>query len=56
MGDHRDDCGTDRGLVHGAALEGGDIVKPLGERVLGVLSPATCQAWPDEVIDPWRHR
>ncbi|WP_193075555.1 DNA-directed RNA polymerase subunit beta' [Pseudomonas sp. FME51] len=29
------DCGTDRGLVMKPHIEGGDIVEPLGERVLG---------------------
>src|SRR5690554_4835733 len=45
------DCGTDQGLVMKPHIEGGDIVEPLGERVLGrvaaqdVLKPGT-----DEVI------
>ncbi len=29
------DCGTDRGLLMAPHIEGGDIVEPLGERVLG---------------------
>ncbi|WP_339652265.1 DNA-directed RNA polymerase subunit beta' [Halopseudomonas pelagia] len=47
------DCGTDRGLVMAPHIEGGDIVEPLGERVLGrtiardVIKPGT-----DEVIVP----
>ncbi|WP_022964799.1 DNA-directed RNA polymerase subunit beta' [Halopseudomonas pelagia] len=47
------DCGTDRGLVMAPHIEGGDIVEPLGERVLGrtiardVVKPGT-----DEVIVP----
>mgnify|MGYP003626836582 FL=1 len=41
------DCGTDRGLVMAPHIEGGDIVEPLGERVLGrtiardVIKPGT---------------
>jgi DNA-directed RNA polymerase subunit beta' len=41
------DCGTDRGLVMAPHIEGGDIVEPLGERVLGrtiardVVKPGT---------------
>ena len=41
------DCGTDQGLVMKPHIEGGDIVEPLGERVLGrvaaqdVLKPGT---------------
>ncbi|KEA62242.1 DNA-directed RNA polymerase beta' subunit [Marinobacterium lacunae] len=40
------DCGTDKGLVVQPMIEGGDVVVPLGERVLGrvvaadVLTPA----------------
>ena len=30
-----DDCGTDRGLLMAPRIEGGDIVQPLGERILG---------------------
>jgi DNA-directed RNA polymerase subunit beta' len=41
------DCGTDRGLLMTPIVEGGDVVEPLGERVLGrtvsedVSSPGT---------------
>jgi len=41
------DCGTSRGLLMTPHIEGGDVVEPLGERVLGrvvardVLSPAS---------------
>jgi len=47
------DCGTSRGLLMTPHIEGGDVVEPLGERVLGrvvardVLSPAS-----GEVIVP----
>ena len=30
-----DDCGTDRGLNMTPVIDGGDVVEPLGERVLG---------------------
>jgi len=49
-----DDCGTDRGLDLTPLVEGGDIVEPLRERVLGrltaedVVRPGT-----DEVIAPF---
>ena len=29
------DCGTDKGMVMSAVIEGGDVVVPLGDRVLG---------------------
>ncbi len=29
------DCGTDQGMVMAAVIEGGDVVEPLGNRVLG---------------------
>ena len=43
------DCGTDKGLLMSPHIEGGDIVEPLGERVLGrvvardVLKPGSDQ-------------
>jgi DNA-directed RNA polymerase subunit beta' len=48
-----EDCGTDKGLVVQPMIEGGDVVVPLGERVLGrvvaedVLNPAG-----DDVLIP----
>jgi len=48
-----DDCGTEKGLSMHSLIEGGDVVEPLGERVLGrvtaeeVRDPAT-----DDVIIP----
>ena len=30
-----EDCGTDKGLLVSAVLEGGDVISPLGERILG---------------------
>ncbi|CBL43942.1 DNA-directed RNA polymerase beta\' subunit [gamma proteobacterium HdN1] len=50
---NEDDCGTKRGLMMTPIIEGGDVVEPLGERVLGrvvavdVLKPGT-----DEVVVP----
>ncbi|MFT0213648.1 DNA-directed RNA polymerase subunit beta' [Pseudomonas sp. F1_0610] len=47
------DCGTDRGITMTPNIEGGDVVEPLGERVLGrviaqdVLNPAG-----DDVLIP----
>ena len=29
------DCGTDQGLTMSPVIEGGDIIAPLGDRVLG---------------------
>jgi DNA-directed RNA polymerase subunit beta' len=48
-----DDCGTEAGLIMSPLVEGGDVVEPLRERVLGrltaedVLRPGT-----DEVVAP----
>lgn len=39
------DCGTDRGLTMTPNIEGGDVVEPLGERVLGRVIAA-------DVFDP----
>ena len=42
-----EDCGTDRGLTVSAVVEGGEVISPLGERILGrsaardILHPAT---------------
>ena len=30
-----DDCGTENGFVMRAVIEGGDIIEPLSERILG---------------------
>jgi DNA-directed RNA polymerase subunit beta' len=30
-----DDCGTDQGFIMRAVIEGGDIIEPLSERILG---------------------
>jgi DNA-directed RNA polymerase subunit beta' len=36
-----DDCGTEQGLLVAAIIEGGDVVEPLGDRVLGRVVAAT---------------
>jgi len=47
------DCGTSEGLVMTAVIEGGDIVMPLGGRVLGrVVAQDVMNATNDEVIIP----
>ena len=47
------DCGTDRGLVMKPHIEGGDIVEPLGERVLGrVAAVDVIKPGSEEVILP----
>ena len=48
-----EDCGTKEGLVMTPLIEGGDIVEPLGERVLGrVVSVDVLKPGTDEVIAP----
>ena len=39
------DCGTDRGLTVGAVVDGGEVLEPLGDRILGRTA---C----DDVLDP----
>mgnify|MGYP002619844301 CR=1 FL=1 len=47
------DCGTDNGLLMSPHIEGGDIVEPLGERVLGrVVARDVFKPGTDEVIVP----
>jgi DNA-directed RNA polymerase subunit beta' len=38
------DCGTDQGLLVSAIIEGGDVVEPLGDRVLGRVVAANVYA------------
>ncbi len=46
-----DDCGTERGLSMHPIIEGGDVVEPLRERILGrVTSKDVCKPGSDEVI------
>ena len=47
------DCGTDKGLIMKPHIEGGDIVEPLGERVLGrVAAVDVIKPGSEEVILP----
>ena len=47
------DCGTDNGLLMSPHIEGGDIVEPLGERVLGrVVARDVLKPGGDETIVP----
>lgn len=38
------DCGTEHGLLMTPHIEGGDVVEPLGERVLGRVIAVTCSS------------
>ena len=45
------DCGTDYGLMVTSLIEGGDVVEPLSERVLGrIVAQDVCKANSDEVL------
>jgi DNA-directed RNA polymerase subunit beta' len=45
------DCGTDYGVMLTSLIEGGDVVEPLSERVLGrVVAQDVCKADSDEVL------
>jgi DNA-directed RNA polymerase subunit beta' len=45
------DCGTDNGLIMTAVIEGGDVVEPLGNRVLGrVVAKDVFNAAGDEIL------
>ena len=47
------DCGTDHGLLMTPHIEGGDVVEPLGERVLGrVIARDVFKPGTDDVIVP----
>ncbi len=47
------DCGTDGGLVMTPHIEGGDVVDPLGDRVLGrVIAQDVLKPGSDEVLIP----
>ncbi|HIG44415.1 MAG: DNA-directed RNA polymerase subunit beta' [bacterium] len=47
------DCGTDEGLVMTAVIEGGDVVMPLGKRVLGrVVAKDVLNSTGDDVLIP----
>ena len=45
-----DDCGTDNGFVMRAVIEGGDIIEPLSERILGRTSADQILNVSNEVI------
>ncbi len=46
-----EDCGTENGLFMTPIIEGGDVVEPLSDRILGrVVSTAICKPGTDEVI------
>ncbi len=48
-----EDCGTEEGLLMTPIVEGGDVVEPLGERVLGrVVASDVCLPGSDEVVIP----
>jgi DNA-directed RNA polymerase subunit beta' len=40
-----DDCGTSRGFVQKALIEGGEVIEPLSERILGRVVA-------EDLIDP----
>ncbi|NNF17603.1 MAG: DNA-directed RNA polymerase subunit beta' [Gammaproteobacteria bacterium] len=45
------DCGTENGLLMTPIVEGGDVVEPLGERVLGrVVATDVCKPGTEEVL------
>jgi len=47
------DCGTNHGLLMEPLIEGGDVVEPLSERVLGrVVAADVCKPGTDEVVAP----
>jgi len=46
-----EDCGTENGLLMTPIIEGGDVVEPLRERILGrVVSTNICKPGSDEII------
>ena len=47
-----DDCGTDGGLTMKPIIEGGDVVEPLGERVLGRVSAIDAKNHKGKVVVP----
>jgi len=48
----QDDCGTDNGLSMKPIIEGGDVVEPLGERVLGRVTAIDVVNHKDEMVIP----
>ena len=50
---NEEDCGTDRGLLMTPLIEGGDVVEPLRERVLGrVVARDVVKPGTDDVVAP----
>ena len=49
-----DDCGTDDGLLMKPIIEGGDVVEPLGERVLGRVSSVDVMNHKGDLVIPAR--
>ncbi len=49
-----DDCGTSDGLVMKPIIEGGDVVQPLGDRVLGRVTAVDVKNSQGEVVIPAR--
>ena len=47
-----DDCGTEDGLTMRPIIEGGDVVEPLGERVLGRVAAVDVMNHKDELVIP----
>ena len=47
-----DDCGTENGLTMRPIIEGGDVVEPLGERVLGRVVAVDIMNHKDELVIP----
>ncbi len=47
-----EDCGTQEGLVMKPIIEGGDVVEPLGERVLGRVTAIDVKDHTGEVVIP----
>ncbi|MDZ7661259.1 DNA-directed RNA polymerase subunit beta' [Thiohalophilus sp.] len=47
-----DDCGTDNGMLISSLIEGGDVVEPLSERVLGRVTAEDAEGADGEVIIP----
>ncbi len=46
-----EDCGTEKGVMMTPLIEGGDVVEPLGERILGrVVGADICKPATDDVI------
>ena len=47
-----EDCGTERGLTMRPIIEGGDVVEPLGDRVLGRVTAVDVLDMHDKVVIP----